>query len=194
MFDDKIQRAKKKIKWRQDELKTFLNTTFAQPRPNRTIFFVDGLDECEQSGMREMALFFRELTSTAYKADAKLSVCLSSREFPRVSVGRCPEILIDRFNGDEIQRYVHRKLTMAGFDKDVNWLRIANAIVDRSASVFLWVVIVLDALLEDWDTGHNLMYLERRLQETPPALERLYEKMLSNVSKEETKITLRFFY
>jgi hypothetical protein len=118
MFDAKIKDDKKNVKWSEEDLRTFLTATFSKPQRYRTIFFIDGLDECKVLGIRELALFFRELTTTAYQANAKLSVCLSSREFPRVSVRQCPEILIDQFNANKIQRYVHQKLTTAGFSRN----------------------------------------------------------------------------
>ncbi|KAL2816085.1 hypothetical protein BJX63DRAFT_388241 [Aspergillus granulosus] len=194
MFDAKINDAEKNVKWSEEELRAFLTATFSKPRRYRTIFFVDGLDECKGLGMRELALFFSELTTTAYQANAKLSVCLSSREFPRVSVGQCPEILIDRFNADEIQRYLHRKLTAAGFSGNEQWSRLAAAIIDKSEGVFLWVAIVLDNLLKSWDDGLRFWYLERELQDIPRELERLYERILSTIDGEDINITIRFFY
>ncbi|KAL2842393.1 hypothetical protein BJY01DRAFT_200814 [Aspergillus pseudoustus] len=194
MFDAKIKDAKKNLKWSEEELRTFLTATFSKPRPYRTVFFVDGLDECKASGIRELALLFRELTATAYQANAKLSVCLSSREFPRVSVGQCPEIFIDRLNADEIQGYLHRKLATAGFSGDEQWSRLATTIIDKSAGVFLWVVIVLNNLLKGWDDGLSFRYLERQLQDIPRELERLYERILSTIDREDFHITIRFFY
>jgi hypothetical protein len=57
---------------------------------------------------------------------------------------------------------------MTGLGDHAYWLELATSIINKSAGVFLWVVIVLDTLLRDWDNGHNLRYLEKRLQEIPP--------------------------
>jgi hypothetical protein len=194
MFGHKFQDAMKNISWSEVELMSFLKATFTKPRPSRTVIFVDGIDECKGDGMRGLAIFFREITVLSNTVDAKLSICLSSREYPKVSIGECPEILIDRLNSSEIQRYVRRKLAMAGLERHLNWTTLTGSIIKRSAGVFLWVVIVLDTLLEDWDNGKNFRYLTRRLQEIPPALEKLYEQILSGTKTQDIQVTLRFFY
>ncbi|KAL4944398.1 hypothetical protein BDV06DRAFT_187526 [Aspergillus oleicola] len=46
--------------------------------------------------------------------DAKLSICLSSRDYPKVNVGRCPEVMIDQVNAEDIRHYVHERFRTAG--------------------------------------------------------------------------------
>ncbi|KAL2834589.1 nucleoside phosphorylase domain-containing protein [Aspergillus pseudoustus] len=194
MFHHRLLVPEEALTWREEELKSFLSNFFAEFRPYRTILFVDGLDECNGNGMRELAFFFRDLTASARRSGTKLSICLSSREYPKVSMGQCLEIRIDQFNMDEIQSYVHQKLAMTGLSEHAHWLKLATSIIDKSAGVFLWVVLVLDTLLKDWDNGYNLRHLEKRLQETPLELEQVYERILSSVPKEDIQRTLKFFY
>ncbi|KAL3450494.1 hypothetical protein BJX65DRAFT_14309 [Aspergillus insuetus] len=194
MFGYKFQDAKQNVSWNKEELRSFLKAAFGKPRPFRTVIFVDGIDECEEDGMRELALTFREMTAVAFAAGAKLSVCLSSREYPKISVGECPEILIDRLNTEEIRRYVDRRLATAGLVGNEQWVELTTSLVDRASGVFLWVVIVMETLLKDWDNGKNLRYLNHRLQEIPPALEQLYERILSTTDGQDAGMTLRFFY
>ncbi|KAL5336356.1 hypothetical protein BJX70DRAFT_282640 [Aspergillus crustosus] len=191
-FSHKLQ-SPDGAEWTKEELKPFLSAMLTGSRSSRTLVFVDGLDECDGDGMRELALFFREITTIASAADTNLSICLSSREYPKISVEQCPEIRIDQLNADDIRHYVHHRLKMAGVIDHTGWPQLESSIVHRSAGVFLWVVIVVDVLLKDWDDGKSFRYLFRHLEETPPALEQLYEQILSTVEEKNIHITLRFF-
>ncbi|KAL4807523.1 hypothetical protein BDV18DRAFT_102847 [Aspergillus unguis] len=193
-FEHRLRHDEAAVEWTVEELKSYLSSMFSICRPSRTLLFVDGLDEASDNGIREMALYFREITEKAHDAEAKLSVCLSSREYPKVSVGRCPEILIHHVNTEEIQRYIDQKLKTAGASEDSGWIELAEIILERSSGVFLWVVIVLDTMLRDFDDGKNFKYLQRRLQETPPALDQLYAQILSTINPPELQITLKFFH
>ncbi|CEN60567.1 hypothetical protein ASPCAL03003 [Aspergillus calidoustus] len=193
-FGRRFEDSKKRPCWSIEELKSFLKTAFTKHRTSRTVIFVDGIDECEGDGMRELAIFFREITAASHVADAKLSICLSSREYPKVSIGECPEVLIDRHNIKEIRRYIDRKLATAGLEGHEQWVKLTTCIVDRSAGVILWAVIVMDTLLQDWDNGKNFRYLKQRLKEIPPALEQLYNRILSTAETQDLQMTLKFFY
>ncbi|KAF9889470.1 hypothetical protein FE257_007373 [Aspergillus nanangensis] len=191
-FEHKLQDAG--VTWNQDELKSHLEFMFSRPRPHRTVLFLDGLDECADNGVRELAFFFRQITTTANTASSNLSICLSSREYPNVTVGRCSEVLIHQLNTKDIQQYIGRKLKAAGLNLDPGWLRLADIMISRSAGVFLWVVLVLDGVLKDYDDGRSFGYIEHRLGNIPPALEQLYEQILSTVGQADRHLTLRFFY
>ncbi|KAJ0416424.1 nucleoside phosphorylase domain-containing protein [Aspergillus carlsbadensis] len=115
-------------------------------------------------------------------------------EYPKVSIGEYYEIGIDRHNINEIRRYVARKLATVGLEGHEQWVELATSIVDQSAGVFLWAVIVMDTLLKAWDNSKNFTYLKQRLQKIPPALEQLYERILSTTDTQDTQMTLRFFY
>ncbi|RDW79149.1 uncharacterized protein DSM5745_06001 [Aspergillus mulundensis] len=192
-FDDKLENIGSDAKWSEEELWSYLKAMFTVQRRSRTLFFVDGLDECESGGMRELALLFREMTTAAHAVDAKLSICLFSREYPKVSVESCPEIMIDRLNGIDIRRYVEQKFNIVGVGKHQEWRKLAAAIVDKSSGVFLWVVLVVDTVLKDHDDGKNLKYLERRLRETPLALEKLFEQLLITVDSHDLDLTKKLF-
>ncbi|KAL3479372.1 hypothetical protein BJX99DRAFT_222521 [Aspergillus californicus] len=194
IFDHKFQHHETNPEWSEEELKSYLKAMFAKSRSSRTLIFVDGLDECVGEGMRELALFFREMTATAHAVKSKLSVCLSSREYPKVSVKRCPEVMIDRLNADDIRSYVRHKFETAGVDERIDGVGLASTIVEKSAGIFLWAVIVVDTVLKDLDEGKSSKYLHKRLREIPPALEQLYAQILSTVDKEENQMTLKFFY
>ncbi|KAL4797823.1 hypothetical protein BDV19DRAFT_38262 [Aspergillus venezuelensis] len=181
------------LEWSVEELESFFKHNFTRPRPTRTLLFVDGLDECVGGEVRDLGFFFREITSTAHTVGAKLSVCLSSREYPKVSVQDCPEIMLDRLNTIDIRRKVHQKFKTAGLTESTEWLALTTDIADRSSGVFLWVVIVVDTILKDIDNGKSSRYVEGRLRKTPRELEQLYEQILSGVSQEEVQMTLKFF-
>jgi hypothetical protein len=182
------------VKWHVGELKSLFQSLFTKSQIGRTIIFVDALDECKDEGTtRDLAFFFRSVTTSAYAASREHSVCISSRHFPSVTVGLCPEIFVERFNGPDIARYVQERFVASDLGSENQWAYLEAAIVERSSGVFLWVVLVVNILLKDRDEGKNMKFLENRISQVPPALEILFAQLLGDLRPEESQITIRLF-
>ncbi|KAL4955024.1 ankyrin repeat-containing domain protein [Aspergillus filifer] len=126
----KYQSTGEEVQWTKDELKSYFNYMFTAPRSSRTLLFVDGLDQCSGHSMRELALFFRETTEASSSVDAGLSICLSSRDYPKVSVANCPEVMLDKLNTEDIRHFVHKRFTTAGVGEGAEWMKLEAHIVE----------------------------------------------------------------
>ncbi|KAK7416368.1 hypothetical protein QQZ08_012025 [Neonectria magnoliae] len=183
----------KKTSWQAVELTSFFESIFVKQTKKRTIIFVDALDECDSDKIRHMAYFWRRITRSAHVAGAYLSVCLSSRHFPSVTVGNCPEIITEEHNSHDVATYLDQRFQLGIATQEPHWKLLRDAILEKSAGVFLWVVLVVDDVLRNWDDGKDMQYLTRRVKNVPEALETLFSEMLSSLSPETRQVTVRFF-
>ncbi|KAK7424318.1 hypothetical protein QQX98_000586 [Neonectria punicea] len=194
IWDDKdLAKRDVRTSWQAVELTSFFESMFAKQTKKRTIIFVDALDECDSDKIRHMAYFWRRITRSAHAAGAYLSVCLSSRHFPSVTVGNCPEIVTEEHNSHDVATYVDQRFQLGIATQEPHWELLRDAILEKSAGVFLWVVLVVDDVLRNWDDGKDMQYLTRRVKNVPEALETLFSEMLSSLSPETRQVTVRFF-
>jgi protein SERAC1 len=170
--------------WHVGVLKSFFQSAFMQTGMQRTIIFIDALDECTGEGMRDLAYFFRNVTTSAHKAGVELNICLSSRHYPTVTIRLCPEVIVEDFNGPDMTRYVEQRLAAGDISSDSQWAHLVREILEKSSGVSLWLVLVVDILLKDRDNGKNIKHLENRIRQVPRALE---------ISSQEMHTTIRFF-
>ncbi|KAL3605220.1 hypothetical protein FPOAC2_00162 [Fusarium poae] len=155
--------------------------------------FVDALDECDLLSIRPLAYFWREITKSAYGAGIDLKVCLSSRPFPSVTVSDCVEIVVEEHNGDDIATYVDQKFHLGFAAEEPRWEELRDRVLDKSGGVFLWVILVMDTIINDWEDGKGFQYLSKQLDVVPQALEDLFSQMFSSLNPEEKSLTVRLF-
>ncbi|KAF4448059.1 hypothetical protein F53441_8490 [Fusarium austroafricanum] len=181
------------ISWEEAEIKTLFESVIMQQPNSRILIFIDALDECESRSIRDLAYFWRKITKSAYASGINLNIFLSSRHFPLVTVSDCPEIVMEQHNSRDITTYLRQRIETAITGQESQCQRLTDMILERSAGVFLWVVLVLDDLLQSLDEGKNIEYLTKRLGNLPQALETLFSQMFTCLSPEKRKITVRLF-
>ncbi|PHH91072.1 hypothetical protein CDD83_1768 [Cordyceps sp. RAO-2017] len=181
--------------WREHELRSFFESMFKLPVRRRTVIFIDGLDECDSESARSHAYFWRFISKYSYCARTHLSVCLSRRSFPEVTLSDCPEILMENHNEGDIAIHVEQKLKMAIAPTEPKWPLIRDILVEKSSGVFLWVSLAVDELLRGWDEGRDVECLLKKLDTVPRELKVLYSQMLSGgqVPPDEKRLTARVF-
>ncbi|KAH8589753.1 hypothetical protein B0O99DRAFT_475591, partial [Bisporella sp. PMI_857] len=179
--------------WHVGALKSFFHSIFMQPGARRTVIFIDALDECTGEGMRDLAYFFRNVTTSAYKDGLELDICLSSRQYPTITIRLCPEIIVEDFNGPDMIRYVEQRFAAGDISSDGQWAHLVLEILERSSGVFLWLVLVVNILLKDRDKGKNIKHLENRIRQVPQALEELFAQILEGTNSQESHTTTLFF-
>ncbi|KAH7261549.1 hypothetical protein BKA59DRAFT_409635, partial [Fusarium tricinctum] len=184
-----------KMPWQEGELKSIFEAMLAQQsaKTRRMFIFIDALDECDLLSIRPQAYFWREITQSAYAAGIDLNVCLSSRPFRSVTVSDCPEIVVEDHNGDDIATYVDQKFKLGIAVAEPRWKRLRKKILSKSAGVFLWVILVVDTILNDWENGKGVHYLLTRLDVVPEALEDLFSQMFFSLNAGEKHLTVRLF-
>ncbi|KAK4082812.1 uncharacterized protein Triagg1_1702 [Trichoderma aggressivum f. europaeum] len=178
--------------WTELELKSFFESVLLS-QTRRTIIFIDALDECDETMLRPMAYFWRSITESAFVQRAHLSVCLSSRHFPTITLDDCPEIIVEQHNSDDIVAYVDQKLRVCVPDQDPHWKHLRGSILNKSDGVFLWVVLVIEDVLRSWDDGRGMPYLTRLVTNVPKELEKLFSSMFYNLDQDEKRTATRLF-
>jgi hypothetical protein len=138
--------------------------------------FIDALDECTESEVRDLVEFFEDLGNITAKKGICFRVCFSSRHYPNVSLEKCQHFMLDGQNGhqQDISAYIESKLRLRRSTKSE---QIRTAVLKRAEGVFLWVVLVVKRLNQDHDRG-NVHNLQGRLDEVPDGLDDLFRDIL----------------
>jgi hypothetical protein len=138
--------------------------------------FIDALDECPESEIRDLVEFFEDLGEFTATKGIRFRVCFSSRHYPNVSLEKCQHFMLDGQSGhqQDIAAYIDNKLRLP--TSKVNE-EIKSDVRDRAQGVFLWVVLVVKKLKRDIDRG-VVKHLRSRLDEAPDGLDALFRDAL----------------
>ncbi|KAK4217740.1 nacht and ankyrin domain protein [Rhypophila decipiens] len=169
------------VNWHEEDLQEFLMLVFAIPESHPSTLFVDVMDECDESEVRELLGFFKRLARKAYASVAILRICFSSRHYPNISIPGCPEVVVEHHNRQDILRYIENE---AKNDHSIQELK--NDLFEKSNGIFLWVILVVTLLKS---TGHSksLKWLRHKLDEIPSEIEALFRTMFEAESEEQIK-------
>ena len=170
--------------WHLVELQHFFKLAFTKPNSHRTMIFVDALDECDEGSIRDLVYYFRSVTDFAYAAGSDLNICLSSRHYPAITVQRCPEITVEYGNTADIVRYVYVKLHDSS-QVDNTIPSLETQIVRKASGIFLWVVLVVEMLIEMIDDGKTAKDMEDTLNNVPMDLEELFSNLFRTLKPNE---------
>lgn len=136
--------------------------------------FVDALDECDEDEIRDMLVLFEDLGST--KHIFNFSVCFASRHYPSITIDHQQRLLLDSIGGhrEDISLYVQRRLKLrhVAFKHE-----LAEEIEQRSAGVFLRVVLVVGILNKNDDHG-DIHALRDQLRAIPTNLVDLFDELV----------------
>lgn len=192
----KLETSSSIVDWQLQELRVRLHAIFMQASSTDITIFIDAVDEC-QDDARGLVKFLRNLTTAAYHSKSDLSVCISGRIYPTITINGCPEIDVGDFNYADISTYVYEKMSpnlrTKSFESGSR-LALEEEIVARANGIFLWAVLVVDILLRRHDDGVSIPGLRRILrEEIPKELEGVYGQMLENLSHDEREQSLHLF-
>lgn len=176
----------------QANLESFFRTMFSQKLDKRVLIFMDAADECDNS--RALLYFGRTLTGL-YAVTGQLKVCISLRHYPAITVNNCSEIIVKQHNRGDMSRYVdHRfRIGTAKPESAEKWNFLKRTILEKSAGVFLWVVLVTDGILKKWDEGKSMKFLLIYLDTVPTELETLLANLVQSLVWEDMQLTTRLF-
>lgn len=175
--------------WTLAELRDLLRQALATSN-KAVILFIDGLDECVETEIRDLVLYFRKATKVAYSRESRLSVCLASRHYPHITVDLCPEITVENRNYGDISQYVSAQLFPG--EATETYSQIRQEIVQKADGIFLWAVLVTQILLEDFDSGlsGNSKSMQERLEKVPALLEGLFRDLVRDIKPDDLQATL----
>jgi len=179
--------------WTEEELQDFLGDVVTSIEPSNLCIFIDALDEGEhQNDVRQMISFLVDLSERALEPDSscKLRICLSSRHYPHISINKGLSLVVEEqpAHGRDIETYIRQKLIGSdGEDK----IELRTEIRHKSASIFLWVVLVVDMLNKIRDDGGSLKDMRARLDTIPGDLNKLFKEILAkNIHGVEASVAL----
>lgn len=164
--------------WKENELQNFLVTVVRDLSPPPITIFIDALDEGADGDVRVMVAFLEQWTDHATTAACPLHICLASRHYPHISVTKSLEVVLDQETGhsQDIQRYVSQQLV--GCEQE--WMSsIKQQICDRSAGIFLWVVLVVRMLNKAHDSGSGKADMLRKLKNVPSDLHAVFSQIFA---------------
>lgn len=149
---------------------------------HRLCFFIDGLDEQNDSSpQNDHKALVETIQHWVDSSQGSLKVCVSSRE---------DNVFTNAFRSDrrlrlqdltkqDLEAYVRQKLPEISCA--IARERITQTIVNRSDGIFLWVVLVVKALRQAFEDGHQLYAFEAELNSLPSELEALFENLLKTI-------------
>ncbi|CAN9410721.1 unnamed protein product [Alternaria alternata] len=152
------------------------------------ICFIDALDECEQWQVRSMISFFENLGELAVSSGRSFRVCLSSRHYPEVTIRRGISLVLEGQEGhtQDINNYLESALRIG---TSASAQKIRKDLQEKSSGVFMWIVLVVDILNEEYDGG-RMYALERRLKQIPADLHALFQDILTRDSNDKEELIL----
>ncbi|KAF9891903.1 hypothetical protein FE257_002866 [Aspergillus nanangensis] len=141
------------------------------------ICFIDALDECRESQVRDMVSFFENIGDLCMSADVNFQVCFSSRHYPHITISKSVHLVLEGQEGhsQDITSYVNSELKI-GRSKLSEQIRVD--LQEKASGVFMWIVLVVDILNKEHDAG-RVYALRRRLQEIPSDLHELFRDILT---------------
>ncbi|KAF6802828.1 PFS domain-containing protein [Colletotrichum musicola] len=142
----------------------------------RLTCFVDALDECDEMQIREMVVYFEDISEEAIGADVSLRVCFSSRHYPHVDIRNGLRLVLEDQPGhqQDLARYVQSYLR-AGSGPYVD--KVRTQILERAGGVFMWVVLVVELMNKEFTRG-RMSIVEKRIQQIPSKLSELFRDIL----------------
>ncbi|KAE8823942.1 hypothetical protein PTNB85_08500 [Pyrenophora teres f. teres] len=159
----------------------------------RFCFFVDALDEYEDTIFRDYRYMVEHLHSWVDISKNALKICVSSREYNVFEnmFAANQRIRMQDFTRNDMQRYVNDRLEDIldiGNRKD-----ITRKIVERSDGIFLWLVLVVKALRESVEDGHDIVRFEKELDILPTEMEELFQYLLDSIPSHRRQAAYRLF-
>ncbi|KAF7170323.1 hypothetical protein CNMCM5623_002767 [Aspergillus felis] len=178
IFDSEVSTSMLKAgRWSVEFLQHVFRLAIRNLAGQPLICFIDALDECDESEVRDMVDYFGELGELAASDLVPLHVCLSSRHYPHVTFEKGLEMIMEgqKGHGQDIAHYLDRKLASI---KHREIPEVKAEILEKASGIFLWVVLVVDILKRAYDQG-RMSALRKRLREIPPRLKELFKDILT---------------
>jgi hypothetical protein len=146
-------------------------------------FFIDGLDEYEESGQDDYKSMVKLLHEWTALAPDDVKICVSSREYNVFLNLFSAEkrFRLQELTASDMKRYIEDRL---GEIEDQDMRKdLFKAIADKADGIFLWVAIVVKSLRERLEDGYDLPALNRELDTYPQELDPLFKYILKSISR-----------
>ena len=162
----------------------FLRALEALSDSTKVCLFIDGLDEFKDDHSSLISMVTNIIIRNRH-----VKVCVASRPWNifQDNLGHEANLRLEDLTFDDIKNFVQSKFKA---DKEFENLQkrhrsfadqLTDNIVVKASGVFLWVDLVVASLLAGMRLGDRIQDFQRRLDDLPPDLEKLYEKILHDL-------------
>ncbi|KAL8792151.1 MAG: hypothetical protein Q9195_005247 [Heterodermia aff. obscurata] len=174
--------------WSVDSLKSLLEEAILRLGDTSVVCFIDALDECDEQQIRDMISFFEHVGQLTVSAGISFQVCFSSRHYPHITIRSGITLVLEGQEGhtQDITTYLESELKI-GYSKVAEQIRLE--LQEKASGVFLWVVLVVEILNKEHDSG-RIRALRRRLREIPGDLNELFTDILTRDSHSRDELIL----
>ncbi|KAK1541509.1 hypothetical protein CPAR01_07498 [Colletotrichum paranaense] len=165
------------VVWDLEKTKTLFRSAVRKLGKRQLTCFIDALDECAESEVREMVELFEDLGQYAVQNDIRFYVCFSSRHYPYIDIQYGQKLILEDQIGHErdLAEYVRTSLKAGTGPKSDE---VIAEILRKASGVFMWVVLVVDILNKEYRKG-RLFAVKSRLKEIPSELSELFRNILT---------------
>lgn len=168
--------------WKLSELVETLNIA-VKDTTNRFFFLIDGLDEF----LGDPGTLLEAIGNVESHPTTK--ICLSSRPWPifEDKFRCCSSLMLHHLTSPDIRHFSTTELSHShGFaeltSKEPDFAQsLVDEIVSKSHGVFLWVRIVIRALLQGLVDGDRIQDLQRKIDQLPEDLEDLFQNIIDSL-------------
>ncbi|KAJ8132189.1 hypothetical protein O1611_g1436 [Lasiodiplodia mahajangana] len=163
--------------WPIEPLKEAFSSVLAQARSHELYCFIDALDECPETEIRDMLEFFQDVGESSVASKANIRVCIASRQYPRITIRYGLELVleVEDDHAKDIRHYIHSRLILTD---NRQRREIEDEVFDRSSRIFLSAKLIIDILNKENDIGGNVRVCER-LSQIPRELYDLFHDILT---------------
>ncbi|KAK1473840.1 hypothetical protein CTAM01_16078 [Colletotrichum tamarilloi] len=162
----------------------------------RFCFFIDGLDELEESTDVQHRHLARTLKEWSTRSSANIKFCVSSREYnvflnhfqqeQRIRLHDLTKKDMERYVEDELTRGI-RDYGTSESDVDSVVKHLVDSIVWRAQGIFLWVKLVVNDLCNQMENGSRPEDLHHEVDKLPEDIDRLFRHFMTSISHGESQ-------
>ena len=156
---------------------------------------VDALDECD-GPIREQLNLFEELIRISQESGYLMGICVSGRPLHTLTawLGHYPQLALEDHTSVDIATYVLAKTSRISSTTDAYiYTGFREDIMKKSKGVFLWVVLVVEELLDAWEASESIAGLRTKLAAIPEDLDAFFGRMLRRIPRSQFSETVAVF-
>ncbi|USP76197.1 hypothetical protein yc1106_03471 [Curvularia clavata] len=174
--------------WSVESLKTLLEEAIQRLENVSVVCFIDALDECDETEIRDMVRFFEHVGDLSIERGIRFLICFSSRHYPHITIRNGLELVLEGQEGhdQDITNYIETELNIG---KSKKAQQIRAAVQEKAAGIFMWVILVVGILNKESDRG-RVDRLQRKLREIPSDLYNLFRDILTRDSNNKEELVL----
>ncbi|KAJ1323732.1 ankyrin repeat domain-containing protein 50 [Microdochium nivale] len=177
------------VEWTIATLQGLLHQALESLGQGKLVCMIDALDECHPDEVRDMVHFFEDLQTRALRQNLYFRVLFASRHYPHITVRKGVELILDGQEGHEqdIVNYVGDNLNIG---TGPNAKLVTDEVQQKSAGIFMWVILVVKMLNELYDEGADAAAQRKELQRIPRDLHDLLRDILLRDEKNRENMLL----